>query len=307
MCIRIADRTEQVRDSLPLISINRRKFIGLAAAAGVGAVAADAFLLAPNHPRIVRREIALRRWPEQLNGFKIVQLSDLHYDPYFSEHPLKSAIDIVNNLHPDLIVVTGDFVTAPWFNGDDAKAAANAGPCAELLRKMNAPHGLLAVLGNHDWSTDPRQVMGELQSAGIPVLSNSSVPIEANGARLWISGIADILSEACDLDMTCGKVPRDEATILLAHEPDYADHVVRRAIDHPVDLQLSGHSHGGQVRLPFVPPFYLPIMGRRYYSGQYQVGPLTVYTNVGLGTMGVPVRLNCPPEITLLTLRSAAV
>jgi uncharacterized protein len=107
--------------------------------------------------------------------------------------------------------------------------------------------------------------------------------------------------------VTFSKVPRDEATILLAHEPDYADHVVRRAVDHPVDLQLSGHSHGGQVRLPFTPPFYLPAMGRRYYAGQYQVGPLTVYTNVGLGTMGVPIRLNCPPEITLLTLRSAAV
>lgn len=292
---------------MALISINRRKFIGLAAGAGVGAIAADSVLLEPNRPRVVRKEMALHRWPKQLDGFKIVQLSDLHYDPYFSEHPLKAAISIVNDLRPDLIVLTGDFVTAPLFNGDDIKAAATAVPCAELLRKMSSPHGFLAVLGNHDWATDPRQVMGALQSEGIQVLSNSSVPIEVNGGRIWVSGVADILSGAADLDVTFNKVPRDEATILLAHEPDYADHVVRRVIDHPVDLQLSGHSHAGQVRLPFLPPFYLPIMGRRYYSGQYQVGPLTVYTNAGLGTMGVPIRLNCPPEITLLTLRSAAV
>jgi len=105
--------------------------------------------------------------------------------------------------------------------------------------------------------------------------------------------------DTADLDATLENVPKEEATILLAHEPDYADYVAR----HPVDLQLSGHSHGGQVRLPFLPPLYLPSLARKYVSGLYQVGALTLYTNPGLGTVGVPIRWNCPPEITLLTLR----
>jgi len=213
---------------------------------------------------------------------------------------------MVNGLRPDLIVVTGDFVTAPVFDEDDQdeKAAAMAEPCAELVRQMRSRYGIWTVLGNHDWATDPRRVTSALKAEGIPVLANESVPIEVNGARFWLGGISDIISGPFDLDATLARVPRDEATILLAHEPDYADRVVRRHM--PVDLQLSGHSHGGQIRLPFAPPFYLPLMARKYYAGLYHLGPLTLYTNSGLGTMGIPIRWNCPPEITLLTLRSAA-
>lgn len=292
---------------MALRHISRRNFIRIAAGAGVAAIAADSAILEPNHPRTVRREITLPRWPVQLQGFTIALLSDFHYDPYFSSHPLKAAIGIVNDLHPELIALTGDFVTAPSFGGDDEKAAANAEPCAALLQQMHATHGLFAVLGNHDWGSNPRHVTGALQAQGIQVLANNSFPIEAAGARFWLSGVKDILFGRSDLDATLANVPRDEATVLLAHEPDYADYVVRRRGDLPVDLQLSGHSHGGQIRLPFARPFYLPELAKKYFSGQYKVGPLALYTNPGLGTMGVPIRWNCPPEITLLTLRSAAV
>jgi uncharacterized protein len=281
-------------------SISRRKFIGGAVAAGVAAVAADSVLLEPNRPRIVRQEIALRRWPAQLQGFTIALLSDFHYDERFSVHPLKAAIGMVNDLHPDLIVLTGDFVTLPTFENQEQKAAANAEPCAQLIRQMHAPHGLWAILGNHDWATDPRHVTHVLRANGIQVLENRSAAIEIAGARFWLSGVSDVLTGVSNLDAALDPVPVNEATILLAHEPDYADYVSR----HPVDLQLSGHSHGGQIRLPFLRPIYLPAMGRKYVWGLYKVGPLTLYTNPGLGTMGVPMRLNCPPEITLLTLHS---
>jgi len=287
---------------LAFLPTNRRKFIGLAAGAGVAAIVGDSFLIEPNHPRVVRREIVLRRWPAALEGFTIAQLSDLHYDPHFSAHPLKAAIGMVNDLNPDLIVLTGDFVTFPSFDRDVEKAAAIAEPCAALLQQMRAPHGLWAVLGNHDCDTDPDRVTGALLSQGIPVLANRSVPIESKGARFWLSGLNDILSETSDLNAALANVPRDEATVLLAHEPDYADY----AAHHPVDLQLSGHSHGGQVRIPFLPPLYLPDLARKYFMGLYRIGPLTLYTNPGLGTMGVPIRLNCPPEITFLTLRRSA-
>jgi len=286
---------------LAFFPITRRKFIRLAATAGVAALAADAVLFEPNRPRIVRREIGLRRWPARLDGFTVALLSDFHYDPYFSVHPLRSAIGMVNNLHPELIVLTGDFVSIPWF-GDLAEAASAAEPCAQLLRQMKAPYGLWAVMGNHDALTDPDRVTAALRAAGIQVLSNQSVPIERDGGRFWLGGVDDVLEQTPNLDATLHSVPADEASVLLVHEPDYADRVAH----FPVDLQLSGHSHGGQVRVPFLRPLYLPAMARKYVWGLYKIGGLTLYTNPGLGTVEVPVRWNCPPEITLLTLRHSA-
>jgi hypothetical protein len=257
--------------------------------------------LEPNRPRIVRHDFFLPRWPEKLNGFTIAQLSDFHYDPYFSIHPLRAAIGMVNALRPDLIALTGDFVTSPFY-GDPEKAALAAEPCAGLLRQMNAPGGLWAVLGNHDDATDRRFVTHTLQAANIHVLANQSQAIEHGGARFWLAGVHDVLSGTADLQKTLRGIPAGEAVILLAHEPDFADVAAR----FPIDLQLSGHSHGGQVRIPFLPPLYLPPLARKYVRGMFHIGELTLYTNAGLGTIGVPVRLNCRPEITLLTLRPAA-
>jgi len=290
---------------LTLIPTSRRSFIRLTAAAAVGAIAADSILIEPNRPQVVRQEIALQRWPARLDGFTIALLSDFHYDPYFSEHPLHAAIGMVNSLHPDLIVLTGDFVSVPAFGYSEEngrKAAFAAEPCARLLQQMQAPHGLWAVLGNHDCSTDPAIVTTRLRRNGIQVLVNQSASIEANGGRFWLGGVNDVLKGTADLDATLHSVPSDEATILLAHEPDYADEVA----EHSVDLQLSGHSHGGQVRLPLIGALYLPHLGRKYVRGLYHIGALTLYTNRGLGTFWLPIRWNCPPEITLLTLRRAA-
>jgi predicted MPP superfamily phosphohydrolase len=235
-----------------------------------------------------------------MDGFTIALLSDFHYDPYFSVHPLHSAIGMVNSLHPDLIVLTGDFVSVPMF-GDERKGALDAEPCARLLRQMSAPHGLWAVMGNHDEGTDREIVTRALQAENIRVLANQSEAIERDRARFWLAGVNDVLSYTADLTQTLLPVPVGEAVILLAHEPDFADEAAR----FPIDLQLSGHSHGGQIRIPFLPPLYLPIMAKKYILGTYQVGPLLLYTNAGLGTVGVPLRFDCPPEITLLTLRHA--
>jgi uncharacterized protein len=265
-------------------------------------VAADSVLLAPNHPHIVRQEMALPRWPARLDGFTIALLSDFHYDPYFSAHPLQAAIGMVNDLRPDLIALGGDFVSMPWSYQNYEAAADAAEPCARLLSQMHAPHGLWAVMGNHDYFTNPRRVTRALQTEGIKVLANHSEAIEQDSARFWLAGVNDVLSGTAQLDQTLQSVPRNEATVLLAHEPDYADFVARS----PVDLQLSGHSHGGQVRLPFVRPLYLPDLARKYPVGLYRIGALTLYTNCGLGTVGLPMRLNCPPEITLITLHRSS-
>lgn len=265
------------------------------------ALGADSTLLEPNRPRVARQEITLRRWPAPLNGFTIGLLSDFHYDAYFSVHPLRAAIGMVRDLHPDLIALTGDFVSVPWI-GEPTSQVHYAEPCALLLKELQAPHGVWAVLGNHDVASDPDRVTDALTSHGIPVLANQAVPIERNGARFWLAGVDDILGGAPDLHTALLKIPTDEAVVLMAHEPDFADYVCR----YSVDLQLSGHSHGGQVKLPFLRPLYLPELAKKYIRGSYKIKELALYTNPGIGTVGIPVRFNCPPEVTLLTIRSAA-
>jgi uncharacterized protein len=287
--------------------LTRRKFLqasGMVAAGGTLALGSDAFLYEPNHPRVVTVEVPLARLPEVWDGFRVVQLSDLHYDPYFSIVPIRKAVGLVNGLRPDLVVITGDFVTVPLPDVSNRfrarNSAADAEPCAKILSPLRAPYGVWASMGNHDAFSDEPRVIEILQSQGIRVLRNAQAPLERNGSRLWLAGIDDLLEGEPDIDQTLRGIPPSEPVILLAHEPDFAINVAGYA----VDLQLSGHSHGGQVRLPYVGALILPDMARKYPMGMYQVGGLRLYTNVGLGTIRLPVRLNCPPEVTLFTLRS---
>jgi predicted MPP superfamily phosphohydrolase len=281
-------------------AINRRKFIKRAAAVGIAAIAADSTLIEPNRPRLIRKEIALRRWPSRLDGFTIALLSDFHYDPYFSVHPIRSAVEVVNGLRPDLIALTGDFVSVPLV-GNSAKGAADAEPCAELVGKLRAPHGVWSVLGNHDVFSDADRVTNALHAVGISTLSNRSIAIEKDEARFWLGGVDDVLGGSADVPRTLRGIPNEEAVVLMAHEPDYADYVAR----YPVDLQLSGHTHGGQVRLPYVRPLYLPALAKKYVWGLFKIRGLTLYTNAGIGTVELPVRWNCPPEITFITVRKS--
>ena len=292
----------EAQQRLLLPRINRRKFIRLAGAAAVAALGTDSVLIEPMRPRLERQEIFLRRWPSRLDGFTIALLSDFHYDPVFSMHPIRSAVEMVNKLGPDLVALAGDFITSPMF-GKSASGAAAAEPCAQLLQPLRAPHGVWAVLGNHDEDADPPRVINALGAVEIRVLRNEAIPIERDGDRSWLAGIKDVLvKRGADLPSVLRAIPSGEPVVLLAHEPDYADYVAR----YPVDLQLSGHSHGGQIRLPWLQPLYLPPLARKYYQGMYKVRNLTLYTSRGLGTIRLPIRLNCAPEVTLITLRRGA-
>jgi predicted MPP superfamily phosphohydrolase len=157
-------------------------------------------------------------------------------------------------------------------------------------------------MGNHDAAAGEAQVSGAVQAAGIKVLRNVAVAVEKNGARFWLAGVGDVMARNADLEAALAPVTANAPVVLMAHEPDYADYVCR----FPVDLQLSGHSHGGQIRIPFVRPLYLPDLAQKYFLGLYNIGRLTLYTNSGLGTIGIPVRLNCPPEVTLLRIRQGS-
>ena len=282
----------------------RRKFLITAGvlAAGTFAVGEDTVVREPNHPELVKVEMVLPRLPAAFDGFRIAQLSDFHYDEVFSVVPIRAAVEMVNRLNPDLVVLTGDFVTGSYRKPRrrNRNSARPIEPCANVLSGLRSHLGSLAVLGNHDLATDPGFVTGALQSHDIPVLRNRSRAFEQDGARLWVCGL-DSLDGSPDLGVAMRGIPSQEAVIVLVHEPDYADTVSQYA----VDLQLSGHSHGGQIWLPGIGAPWLPEFARRYPRGQYRVGPLQLYTNIGLGTIRIPVRLNCPPEVTLLTLRTS--
>jgi predicted MPP superfamily phosphohydrolase len=296
---------------LPLIT--RRKFLQATAAVattGVLAIGADTTIFEPNDPQLVRLEIPLARLPRSFDGFTIAQLSDFHFEEIFSVVPIRKAIKAVNDLRPDLIVLTGDFVTVPILEDFLSKKSADvsrgkeavrtAPPCSQLLSGLRARLGVFAILGNHDVASVPDFITECLENHGIRVLRNTSLPIEQGKARFWLAGIDDVMQGVPDLSRTLTSIPKEEAVVLLSHEPDFAD----EAALHPIDLQLSGHSHGGQIWLPMIGAPWLPPYAQKYPRGKYQVGGLTLYTNIGLGTIRVPMRLNCTPEVTLFTLRA---
>lgn len=282
----------------------RRQFLftGATAVAGIAALGTDGYFES-YRLQLKKIEIPLHRLPHQFDGFTIVQLSDFHYEEEFSAVPIRRSVEIVNGLSPDLVVLTGDFVTVPMFRfgRHAALVAANAVfPCAAVLSGIQAHMGSFAILGNHDAYSNPALVASGLRSHGIPLLRNSCVPIERDGARLWLAGIDDALEGHPDLGAAIEKIPRGETIILLAHEPDFAD----EAAITPVDLQLSGHSHGGQIWIPGIGAPWLPSLARNYPRGLYKIENMVLYTNIGIGTIRAPVRINCIPEITHITLRT---
>jgi len=285
-------------------SMTRRSFVrgaGFLATAIVLGACSDALATALEAPVIEYVDIRMPRLPQAFDGFRIVQLSDLHYDPFLDGSIIQSATAKTNELKPDLVVLTGDYVTRHKVYGR-RHSARGAEPCGRLLQEIQSRLGTFAVLGNHDVMTDANFVTAALESNGVHVLRNVSVPFERERTRIWLAGVDDVFAKHNDLDRTLKNIPRGESTIVLVHEPDYADVTSRKE----VDLQLSGHSHGGQVRLPFIGAPYLPPLARKYPWGLRKVRNLLVYTNRGLGTIGIPLRLNCPPEITVVTLRVLA-
>ncbi len=250
---------------------------------------------------VVDRPIAISKLPAPFQGYRIVQVSDIHLDEFTEPFFLERIVDRVNLLKPDLVLLTGDFIT----HGSITFLAGNHAihRCAQILTSLTAPLRY-GCLGNHDVSFNPTLVTQTLAAHGTPLLINQYLPIERGGARFWLCGVDDPGTSHPDLDLAIPDKP-DGPVLLMAHEPDYADAVTAHPKGHLVDLMLSGHSHGGQVRLPLVGALILPPMGVKYPEGHYSFNRMQLYVNRGIGTVGLPFRLNCPPEITVITLQSA--
>jgi uncharacterized protein len=233
----------------------------------------------------------LPRLAPEFSGYRVVQLSDIHADRWMTADRLANIVDRVNRLKPDLVVLTGDFVT---------RSAEEFSPNLAVLSHLNPVDKTLAVMGNHDVWTNPILIQGALESAGVQVLNNQVATLERKSTQLSIAGVDDIWAKHDRLDQVLAALPSEGAAILLAHEPDFAD---QSAATGRFDLELSGHSHGGQVKLPFVKRI-LPPLAYKYPIGQYKVGNMIQYTNRGVGMSGLPFRFNCRPEITVFTLQS---
>lgn len=229
-----------------------------------------------------------------LEGLRIVFLSDFHLYPYTQLPFIREVVAQTNALIPDLVLLGGDYVLG------DAAAIDDLAP---VLAGLNARHGVFAVLGNHDLWTDVATVTAGLTAAGLPLLRNSGVALPVGASHLYLAGLDDGWSGRPDLEAALIGAPVGAPVVLLLHEPDLVTQV---AADGRVAVQLSGHTHGGQVRLPGVGALILPRYGQIYDQGRYQVGNTWLYTTRGIGVIGPAVRFNCRPEISLLTLVAAA-
>ncbi len=284
--------------------VSRRKFLktSLAAAAGLALpLAGYAQFVEPHRLTLERLELRIPNLPEAFDGFRIAQLSDLHYGTYTGAGEISAAVALANSLKPDLAVFTGDLTTAPRINLPVThRVFTQAALCARILSGLTATHGVVGCLGNHDFFARGHYVTEVLGAAGIAVLRNSNQAIERAGQRIWIAGVDDAIFGVANFDSALARIPAKETVVLLAHEPDLADEAARRGFA----LQLSGHSHGGQVRLPLITPLILPELARKYPFGHYRVRNMHLYTNRGIGMIVLPYRFNAPPEVTLTTLRS---
>lgn len=278
--------------------MTRRKFLKLilGASAGLACASTSGYVYASRIEtkwlEVNTLSLTLPRLAPAFNGYKLVQISDIHLGTGMTRDHLNYVVELINQQQPDSVAITGDFVT----HGDIDPLMT---PLAETLSALSARDAVVAVLGNHDHWTNPAQVRGALAAAGVLDVSNSVYSIWRGDHRLHLAGIDSYWERLDRLDDVTAALPVDGAAVLLAHEPDFAD---ISAATGRFDLQVSGHSHGGQVIMPFVGPLIVPRLSRKYPIGLYQVNSMTQYTNRGIGTILPAVRFNCRPEITVFSL-----
>ncbi|HMZ22953.1 MAG TPA: metallophosphoesterase, partial [Blastocatellia bacterium] len=254
----------------------------------------QAALLEPRHVEITHQRIVIPNLPHEFHGFRIAQLSDIHHSPFLSEAEIAAAVRQTNDLHADLIALTGDYVS----HSPDYIAG-----CARALGQLRAPHGVFAVLGNHDHWTDGPATAAAFVGQGIRVLDNENLRIERDAAYLRLVGVDDLTVGRDDLQKALLDTTPEETRILLSHNP----RIIREAARAGIDLVLSGHTHGGQINWRLLTGRedrkvrrWLQRPSRRLMRGHAQLGGTQLYVNRGLGTVVVPLRYGCPPEITLL-------
>ena len=275
---------------------NRRKFVkrlvGLTGAGVVGSFAYSWF--EASWMQVTRSAIPVAHLPTPFEGKTIAVLADIHYGRFNSIVFVRKIVDATNELQPDLIALVGDYVHHS--EGRDLFAA-----CFAELKRLTAPLGVYCVPGNHDYWDNIDYYHAAIASSNITELTNRGVWISLGGARLRIGGVDDLWCGHPNLDAALDDCKRDDAAVLLCHNPDYVEDLA----DPRVGLVLSGHTHGGQILLPFVRPQVPSRFGAKYLKGLIQGPVAQVYVSRGLGVVTVPFRFRSRPEIALLTLATA--
>ncbi len=239
---------------------------------------------------IVERTIGLPKFSSSFTGLRVVQLTDIHVGNFMKQAKLEWYVRAVNDLAPDVIALTGDFI---------ASSAHFIPACAAALEKLAAREGVFACLGNHDYWVGAQRVTEALRAAGVEVLRNEARTLLVKGAVLNIAGVDDPWRGKTDFDRALSMTDPSAPTIMLCHQPDLFPAAVQRDID----LTLAGHYHGGQVRLQFFGMAMSPAhLISEFVEGLYIQGRSRLYVSRGIGITGPPVRLNARPEITLLHL-----
>jgi predicted MPP superfamily phosphohydrolase len=285
-------------------SPERRRFLeqtALAVTAAPFVACGYAMLYGRLNLETARQRIKLARLPKAFEGFRIAQISDVHIGPFMPEAEIRKYVAIANELRPDLIVLTGDFVTWDPRTQEEVVLA---------LSGLKAPMGVFGCLGNHEiWSRTEDSITRLFAQKGIRILRQERAPIQAGGETLNLVGV-DYQSTRGSRGRWGGTVPRylpgmeelvmpDTANILLTHNPNAFD----RAHEIGFDLSLAGHTHGGQVTLEFIHPRLSPSrLITDYVRGHFQKGMGQLYVNRGIGTIGPPMRFGSPPEITVFEL-----
>jgi predicted MPP superfamily phosphohydrolase len=245
----------------------------------------------PYRARVQNVVVSLPRKHSNLSGLTIAFVTDTHVGPHFKADDLIPVAEQLERIRPDIVLFGGDYICeSPRFM---KQTAPMMGRMARTAR-----YGAWGVVGNHDLANTRGRVMPPLEAEGISLLANQAVAIATERGTFWLVGVDDALLGSPDLNAAFDDVPVDAATICLWHEPDRA----AEAAPYGPFLLLSGHTHGGQVRLPFIGPLAAPEMGRKYVMGRFQIDDMELYVSRGLGMYRPPVRFNCSPELTIIRL-----
>lgn len=282
-----------------MVRASRRQFAlggllgGLSAVGLTARVGYEAVALTPYRPRLERLQLRLPAGHEALAGLTIGFVADTHVGPSITPEDAFRATSLLARQNPDLVLLGGDYISESPRHAEPAAAVLG-----ELVR--GAPLGGYAVLGNHDCGERGRdlRVTAALEAVGVPVLRNRAVAVDTGRGLLWVAGVDEAIMARADPARTFAAIPSGAAALALWHEPDFAAQTAALG----AFAQLSGHSHGGQIRLPGIGPLILPAGGQRYVMGLNVAAGMPIYTTRGVGVYLPPLRFRCPPEVTLVTL-----